>query len=57
MPERLADAIDELAQPNRPERQEDPQIQAEPASPVRGDIQVREVQVPARVVRRAVGME
>ncbi|HET6732090.1 MAG TPA: hypothetical protein VFH65_05355, partial [Mycobacterium sp.] len=30
MPERLADAIDELAQPNRPERPE-PQIQADPA--------------------------
>ncbi len=35
MPERLADAIDELAQPNRPQ-QEEPQIQADPAldSPV-----------------------
>ena len=30
MPERLADAIDELAQPNRPP-QEEPQIQADPA--------------------------
>lgn len=30
MPERLADAIDELAQPNRP-LQEEPQIQADPA--------------------------
>ncbi|HJT94928.1 MAG TPA: pentapeptide repeat-containing protein [Mycobacterium sp.] len=30
MPERLADAIDELAQPNRPQRPE-PQIQADPA--------------------------
>jgi hypothetical protein len=31
MPERLADAVDELAQPNRPHRQEEPQIQADPA--------------------------
>jgi hypothetical protein len=31
MPERLADAIDELAQPSRPQRKEEPQIQADPA--------------------------
>jgi hypothetical protein len=31
MPERVADAIEEIARPNRDDQQEKPQIQADPA--------------------------